>query len=88
MQKLKKPVLKALAKLYLYFGGLLLVSVIAFQTDTVHLAVVAPFTTLVARASGLLMNIFGAGARVYGNHLSTAAYSINVVDGCNGIAGI
>ena len=82
---LNKPVLKTLARLYLAFGAILLFFVIAFHTGAVHHAIVVPFTSLVAAASGLMMNLFGAGAHVYGNHLSTARYSINVVDGCNGI---
>ena len=83
--RLNKPVLKTLARLYVAFGAILLFFVIAFSTDAVHEAVVVPFTSLVAAASGVMMNLFGAGARVFGNHLSTARYSINVVDGCNGI---
>ncbi len=83
--RLKKPVLKILIRLYLTFGVILLAFAIAFQLEAVHLAVVAPFTTVVATASSLVMNVFGAGAQVYGNHLSTSSYSINVVDGCNGI---
>jgi exosortase H (IPTLxxWG-CTERM-specific) len=83
--KLNKPVLKALARLYFTFGVILLFFVIAFSTNAVHEAVVVPFTSLVAAASGVMMNLFGAGASVFGNHLSTAGYSINVVDGCNGI---
>lgn len=83
--KLNKPVLKSLARLYVAFGAILLFFVIAFSTEAIHHAVVVPFTSLVAAASGVVMNLFGAGARVFGNHLSTARYSINVVDGCNGI---
>jgi exosortase H (IPTLxxWG-CTERM-specific) len=81
----RREIVKSLLRLYLVFGGLLLAFVIAFSIDAVHLAVVAPFTSLVARASSLLMNIFGAGSYVNGNMLSTTHYSINVVDGCNGI---
>jgi len=83
--KLNKPVLKTLIRLYLSFGAILLIFVIAFNIHAVHHAVVVPFTSLVAAGSSLVMNLFGAGARVFGNHLTTARYSINVVDGCNGI---
>jgi exosortase H (IPTLxxWG-CTERM-specific) len=83
--KLNRPVLKALLRLYLSFGAILLVFVIAFHIEAVHQAVVVPFTTVVALASSLLMNLFGASAHVFENNLSTAKYSINVVDGCNGI---
>ncbi|HWR83520.1 MAG TPA: exosortase H [Candidatus Deferrimicrobium sp.] len=83
--KFDKSVVKTLVKLYFAFGSILLLFVIAFQFDAVHLAVVAPFTSVVAAASSLAMNLFGAGAMASGNFLSTANYSINVVDGCNGI---
>lgn len=83
--KSRREIIKPLLRLFLVFGGLLVAFIIAFSIEAVHLAVVAPFTTLVARASSLLMNIFGAGSHVTGNTLSTTAYSINVVDGCNGI---
>lgn len=80
-----KPVVRALFRLYLVFGLVLMAFVIAFSTDTVHLAVVAPFTTVVALVSSTAMNLFGAGAQVFGNTLSTSSYSISVVDGCNGV---
>lgn len=80
-----KRILKALARLYLVFGAVLIAFVVAFSIEAVHRAVVIPFTSIVARASGIAMNIFGAEAWVYNNHLSTASYSINIVDGCNGI---
>jgi len=81
----KKALIRVLLRLYLVFGGVLLVFVVAFNIEAVHLAVVVPFTGLVTAASSLMMNIFGAGAWVAGNSLMTAEYSINVVDGCNGI---
>ena len=81
----KKLLIRALLRLYVVFGGVLLLFVVAFNFDAVHLAVVAPFTGLVTQASSLFMNIFGAGARVMDNTLMTSDYSINVVDGCNGI---
>jgi len=76
---------KAVLRLLLMFGGYLLVFVIAFHVDFVHRNVVQPFTSIVAGASALLMNLFGAGANIGGCVISTSDYSINVVDGCNGI---
>lgn len=84
-RRFNKPALKAIARLYLAFGGILLVFVIIFHIDAFHESVVVPFTALVAGASKIAMNIFGAGAQVNNCVLSTAAYSINIVDGCNGI---
>jgi exosortase H (IPTLxxWG-CTERM-specific) len=83
--KIKTPVIKSLVRLYASFGAAILFFVIAFQFDFVHNNVVVPFTGFVANCSGLLMNIFGAGSTVDGYTLSTDKYSINVVDGCNGI---
>ena len=81
----RRALIQTLLRLYLAFGGVLLVFVVAFNIDAVHLTVVVPFTGLVTAASSLVMNIFGAGAQVVGNALMTSDYSINVVDGCNGI---
>lgn len=83
--KSKSPVIKSLAKLYLSFGAAILFFVIAFQFDFVHNNVVVPFTAFVANCSSILMNIFGAGSKVDGYTLFTSKFSINVVDGCNGI---
>jgi len=80
-----RQILRALLRLYLVFGAVLLGFVIAFNIEAVHYYVVAPWTTLVTSAASLLMNIFGASSWVVDNHLSTASYAINVVDGCNGI---
>jgi exosortase H (IPTLxxWG-CTERM-specific) len=46
---------------------------------------VIPLTYLAATSSGWIMNIWGAGATVVENTLMTSQYSINVVDGCNGV---
>jgi len=79
------PVIKSLIRLYLAFGGLILLFAVAFHIPAFHRAVVVPFTSFVAICCSLLMNIFGANSYVIENTLSTARYSINVVDGCNGI---
>ena len=89
-QKPSKPkpqgsVIRSLFRLYAVFGAAILFFVIAFQISFVHEFVVVPFTAFVARCSSILMNIFGAGSTVSGYTLSTPKYSINVVDGCNGI---
>lgn len=64
---------------------MIILFVIAFHIPFVHRSVVVPFTSIVAQCSGLLMNLFGAGSHVNVNILSTSKFSINVVDGCNGI---
>ena len=84
-RRLNKRALKAIVRLYLIFGACLLVFVVAFQIDAVHNAIVKPFTSVVAVVSQFIMNLFGAGASVNNCVLSTPNYSVNVVDGCNGI---
>ena len=79
------PVIKSLIRLYVAFCGLILLFVIAFHIPAFHHAVVVPFTYFVAKCCSILMNIFGANSYVVENTLSTSKYSINVVDGCNGI---
>jgi len=83
--KSKKNTIRALVHLYLRFGAVLLVFIVAFYIKPVREYVVSPFTTAVAWCSSMLMNLFGAGARISGTMLSTSSYSINIVDGCNGI---
>lgn len=83
--RIKKPALKALLKLYLLFGLALLVFFVIFNHPAGRMYIVQPFTGLVTNACGLLMSLFGADATTTGGYLSTASYSINVVDGCNGI---
>ncbi|MCK4371659.1 MAG: exosortase H [candidate division Zixibacteria bacterium] len=82
---LNKPVLKTLVRLYLSFAAVLALFIGGFNVEWVHLRVVVPFTSLVAGAASLLMNLFGAGSYVSENILSTSSYSISIVDGCNGI---
>ncbi len=84
-KRINKQALKTIARLYLTFGGILLIFVILFNIDAVQKNVVVPFTAIVAGASMILMNIFGAGAGVHNCILSTSAYTVNIVDGCNGI---
>lgn len=83
--KIDRSTLSALFKLYLKFGAILLVFIIAFFLEPVREYVISPFTSFVALCSSLIMNIFGAGSFVKQTFLSTSGYSINVVDGCNGI---
>lgn len=72
-------------RLYLLFGLALLAFFVTFNHPAGRMYIVEPFTALVTNACGLLMNLFGASATTTGSFLSTASYSINVVDGCNGI---
>lgn len=83
--KIKSPVLKSLARLYLAFGGILLLFVIIFNNKIFYENVNVPFTSFIVLSSSFLINLFGGTSFVNGTHLSNAQFGINVVDGCNGI---
>ncbi len=59
--------------------------VVAFFLVPVRRNVVSPFTSFIAVCSSFLMNLFGAGSYVSGTVLTTPQYSIDIVDGFNGI---
>lgn len=82
---MKRSVLSRLLRLYLILTGILLLFVIAFQFEAVHVAVVLPFTSFVAFSAKVVVNLFGAAATVHDNCLTSSRYSVNIVDGCNGI---
>ncbi len=83
--KIKSPVLKSLARLYLAFGGILLLFVIIFNNKVFYWNVNVPFTSFIVFSSSFLINLFGGTSFVNGTHLSNPQFGINVVDGCNGI---
>ncbi len=83
--RLKSPVLRSLARLYLAFGAILLFFIIVFNTQIFYLSVNVPFTSFIVLSSSFLINLFGGTSFVDGTHLSTGQFGINVVDGCNGI---
>ena len=88
IKQANRVILKRLLRIYLSLGAFLIVFVVAFQLDVVHQNVVVPFTGIVALTSKLVINLFGAGASVHDNILATSGFSINIVDGCNGIYAI
>lgn len=83
--RIKSPVLKSLLRLYLTFGGLLILFVILFNNKIFYWHVNVPFTSFIVLSSSFLINVFGGTSSVNGTHLSTPHFGINVVDGCNGI---
>lgn len=82
---LQRPVIKSLVRLYLSFGAIMIIFIIAFNTKTFYWNVNVPFTSFIAFTSGFMINLFGGASSVNGTHLSTSQFSINVVDGCNGL---
>ena len=83
--KIKSPVLKSLAKLYIAFGAILVFFIIIFNTRIFYLNINVPFTSFIVLSSSFLINLFGGTSFVNGTHLSNPQFGINVVDGCNGI---
>jgi exosortase H (IPTLxxWG-CTERM-specific) len=83
--KIKAPIIKSLARLYLGFGAIIIFFVIIINNKTFYWNVNVPFTSFIAFASGFLINLFGGTSFVNGTHLSTPQFGINIVDGCNGI---
>lgn len=83
--RLNTTALRVIARLYLVSGIILLLLIIAFNIPFIHRVVVVNFTIFVTLAAQAVMNLFGADAGVNGCLLQTASFSINIVDGCNGI---
>jgi exosortase H (IPTLxxWG-CTERM-specific) len=50
--------------------------------------VVNPYTTLVAHEARLVLNLFGEGATVSGQVLSSPRFSVAIYNGCNGLEAI
>jgi exosortase H (IPTLxxWG-CTERM-specific) len=50
--------------------------------------VVNPYTTFVAHEARLALNLFGEGATVTGQVLSSPRYSVAIFNGCNGLEAI
>ncbi|MCX6829519.1 MAG: exosortase H [candidate division Zixibacteria bacterium] len=84
-KKIDRAVLRSLLRLYLIFGAVMGLFVVAFFLLPVRQHVISPFTSFIAVCSSFLMNVFGAGSYVSGTMLATSQYSIDIVDGCNGI---
>jgi len=49
---------------------------------------VNPYTTLVAHEARLVLNLFGEGATVSGQVLSSPRFSVAIFNGCNGLEAI
>lgn len=71
--------------MFLLFGSSLLGFFVVFNHPLGREYIVHPFTAIVTGACGLVMSLFEANVTTAGGILATSTYSINVVDGCNGI---
>jgi len=69
----------------LLFAVFLLVFYVAVAIRPVNDAVVVPFTALIARVSGSVLRALGEPVSVTGTVISSARFSVNIENGCNGL---
>ena len=70
----------------LIFAAGIGVSSLLMQADAVDRGVVVPFTGLIARASGVVLNLMGMSTEVFGTVISgERGFSVNILNGCNGV---
>jgi exosortase H (IPTLxxWG-CTERM-specific) len=67
------------------FAGLLVVFALLVSWRPVNDAVVVPFTSVVARASGGILNLLSENVTVEGTEIRSPAFSVDVENGCNGL---
>ncbi|MGE5279106.1 MAG: exosortase H [Acidobacteriota bacterium] len=67
------------------FCALLLLLYVAVALRPVNDAVVLPFTGLIARSSGAILNAFGETVTVEGTELRSPAFAVRIENGCNGL---
>jgi exosortase H (IPTLxxWG-CTERM-specific) len=61
-------------------GGFTLISL-----NSVNDAFVEPFTGLIAKASGITLNLIGQDIRMSGTAISNRRFGVNIRNGCNGL---
>jgi exosortase H (IPTLxxWG-CTERM-specific) len=70
------------------YALVLSVSFLVLALRPVNDRVVNPYTTLVAHEARLVLNLFGEGAIVSGQVLSSPRFSVAIFNGCNGLEAI
>jgi len=81
---LKFRIPKPLLKIYLVFVGSIFILFAIFSHGTVRRVVIAPFSLLVAKVSGLILSLFEA-VTVSGRNISFSGSSVQIIDDCNGM---
>ncbi|MEE8525899.1 MAG: exosortase H [Thermoanaerobaculia bacterium] len=61
-------------------GGFLLISL-----NAVNDHVIEPFTAIVARASGVTLDLIGQDVTMHGTVISNRRFGVNIKNGCNGV---
>lgn len=67
------------------FAGLLVLFALAVSWKPVNDAAVVPFTSVVARAAGTVLNLLGEGVTVAGTQIRSSSFAVDVENGCNGL---
>lgn len=67
------------------FAGLLVGFALLVSWKPVNDAVVVPFTSVVARAAGLVLNVMAEGVTVAGTEIRSPGFAVDVENGCNGL---
>ncbi len=69
----------------LKFGVLLAVFFLAVAPKPMNDLLVEPFTSVVARAGGLTIRLFGEATVMHGTTITSPRFAVNIRNGCNGL---
>jgi len=67
------------------FAGLLVVLYVVVASHPVNDAVIVPFTAGIARAAGVVLNLFSENVSVEGTEIRSPVFAVNIENGCNGV---
>jgi len=67
------------------FAALLVGFALLVSWKPVNDSVVVPFTSLVAKAAGAVLNVLSEGVTVEGTSIRSPAFAVDVENGCNGL---
>lgn len=69
----------------LKFFGVLIAAYLLIAWNPVNDNVIVPFTTGIAKVSGVLLNLLGQNVVVSGTTVSGPRFAVNINNGCNGV---
>jgi exosortase H (IPTLxxWG-CTERM-specific) len=78
---MKKPQVLFLVK----FFAVLVAAYLLIAWNPVNDHVIVPFTEIVARTSGALLNLIGQKVAVTGTVIRSSLFAVNINNGCNGV---
>jgi exosortase H (IPTLxxWG-CTERM-specific) len=78
---MKKPQVLFLVK----FFAVLVAAYLLIAWNPVNDKVIVPFTEIVARTSGALLNLIGQKVSVSGTVIRSPLFAVNINNGCNGV---